>query len=125
MPSAFPGVDVPDAEAGLAAWLAAGCHGEMDYMAAYAGAEAGNKRAFPALLVPGTRSIITARMNYRPDAADSSETLADGSRAFVSRYALGRDYHKLLRASDCRNSPIASASRPVTSTIEPSPTRRR
>jgi epoxyqueuosine reductase len=93
----FSGVDVTDAEAGLAAWLAAGCHGEMDYMAAYAGPE-GNKRAFPALLVPGTRSIITARMNYRPGATDSRDTLADGSRAFVSRYALGRDYHKLLRA---------------------------
>jgi len=93
----FSGVDVPDAEAGLAAWLAAGCHGEMDYMAAYTGPE-GNKRALPALLVPGTRSIITARMNYRPDAVDSRDTLADGQRAFVSRYALGRDYHKLLRA---------------------------
>ena len=93
----FSGVDVPDAEAGLKAWLAAGCHGEMDYMAAYASA-GGNKRAFPALLVPGTRSIITARMNYRPGATDSRDTLADGSRAFVSRYALGRDYHKRLRA---------------------------
>jgi epoxyqueuosine reductase len=93
----FSGVDVPDAEAGLAAWLAAGCHGEMDYMAAYASA-AGNKRARPAQLVPGTRSIITARMNYRPAAADSRDTLDDGQRAFVSRYALGRDYHKLLRA---------------------------
>jgi epoxyqueuosine reductase len=93
----FSGVDVPDAEAGLAAWLAAGCHGEMDYMAAYAGPE-GNKRALPALLVPGTRSIITARMNYQPAAAESRDALADGSRAFVSRYALGRDYHKLLRA---------------------------
>jgi epoxyqueuosine reductase len=93
----FSGVDVPDAEAGLAAWLAAGCHGEMDYMAAYASA-AGNKRAQPAQLVPGTRSIITARMNYRPAAADSRDTLDDGQRAFVSRYALGRDYHKLLRA---------------------------
>jgi epoxyqueuosine reductase len=93
----FSGVDVPDAEAGLDAWLAAGCHGEMDYMATYASA-AGNKRARPAQLVPGTRSIITARMNYRPAAADSRDTLADGQRAFVSRYALGRDYHKLLRA---------------------------
>jgi epoxyqueuosine reductase len=93
----FSGVDVPDAEASLAAWLAAGCHGEMDYMAAYA-SPAGNKRARPVQLVPGTRSIITARMNYHPAAADSRDTLADGERAFVSRYALGRDYHKLLRA---------------------------
>jgi epoxyqueuosine reductase len=66
-------------------------------MAAYASAD-GNKRALPALLVPGTRSIITARMNYRPAAADARTTLDDGQRAFVSRYALGRDYHKLLRA---------------------------
>jgi epoxyqueuosine reductase len=93
----FSGVDLPGAEAGLAAWLAAGCHGEMDYMAAYASAD-GNKRALPVLLVPGTRSIITARMNYRPAAADARTTLDDGQRAFVSRYALGRDYHKLLRA---------------------------
>jgi len=97
----FSGVEVAAAEQNLNAWLAAGCHGEMDYMAAY-GADAvtgkGNKRALPAELVPGTRSIITARMNYRPASADSAKTLADGERAFISRYALGRDYHKLLRA---------------------------
>ncbi len=93
----FAAAHVDHAEGDLNAWLAAGCHGEMDYMAAY-GTEAGNKRALPALLVPGTCSIITARMNYRSTAADSSAALADGERAFVSRYALGRDYHKLLRA---------------------------
>ena len=92
----FSGVDIDGAEASLGAWLAAGCHGEMDYMAAHV-TEHGNKRALPAELVPGTRSIITARMNYRTAAADSRETLADHRRAFVSRYALGRDYHKLLR----------------------------
>ena len=92
----FSGVSVGDAEADLNAWLAAGCHGEMDYMAAHVTA-AGNLRALPAELVPGTRSIITARMNYRPASADSCETLADGKRAFISRYALGRDYHTLLR----------------------------
>ena len=93
----FAGAQVSNAEANLRAWLAAGCHGEMDYMAAHV-TDAGHKRALPTELVPGTRSIITARMNYRPVAADSDETLADGKRAFVSRYALGRDYHKLLRA---------------------------
>jgi epoxyqueuosine reductase len=96
----FSGVAVADAEQNLSAWLAAGCHGDMDYMAAY-GADAvtgkGNKRALPTELVPGTRSIITARMNYRSASADSSAALADGERAFISRYALGRDYHKLLR----------------------------
>ena len=93
----FSGSRVSNAEENLSAWLAAGCHGEMDYMAAYA-TSAGNKRAQPELLLPGTRSIITARLNYRSASADSSATLADGERAFVSRYALGRDYHKLLRS---------------------------
>ncbi|NJD36458.1 MAG: tRNA epoxyqueuosine(34) reductase QueG [Betaproteobacteria bacterium] len=93
----FSGVDVADAEQNLNAWLAAGCHGEMDYMAAHV-TDKGNKRALPAELVPGTRSIITARMNYRPAAADSVEILGNGERAFISRYAVGRDYHKLLRS---------------------------
>ncbi|KAF0164684.1 MAG: electron transport protein [Rhodocyclaceae bacterium] len=92
----FSGSRVSDAEENLSVWLAAGCHGEMDYMAAYTTAD-GNKRAQPELLLPGTRSVITARMNYRSASADSFKTLADGERAFVSRYALGRDYHKLLR----------------------------
>jgi epoxyqueuosine reductase len=69
----------------------------MDYMAAHV-TDRGNKRALPAELVPGTRSIITARMNYRPASADSAKTLDNGEHAFISRYALGRDYHKLLRA---------------------------
>jgi epoxyqueuosine reductase len=93
----FSGVQVSGAADNLNAWLAAGCHGEMDYMADHVTA-AGNMRALPAELMPGTRSIITARMNYLPAAADSSAALADKDRAFISRYALGRDYHKLLRA---------------------------
>jgi epoxyqueuosine reductase len=112
----FSGVRINAAEENLSAWLAAGCHGEMDYMAAHATA-AGSKRAQPAELIPGTRSIITARLNYRPAirsgeesvlcstallrrgfiSADSAEALADTRRAFIARYALGRDYHKLLR----------------------------
>jgi len=84
---------IPHAEAGLLAWLQAGCHGEMDYMARH-----GAKRARPQELLPGTRAVIVARMNYLPHAADAAETLGDGRRAYVSRYALGRDYHKLLRA---------------------------
>lgn len=83
----------PEVEAGLTAWLDAGFHGEMDYMAAH-----GMKRARPAELVPGTRRVISLRMNYRPPEAKSSEAvLADGEAAFISRYALGRDYHKVLR----------------------------
>jgi epoxyqueuosine reductase len=77
----------------LADWLAAGFHGEMEYMARH-----GAARARPAELVPGTLRVISARMDYRPTAADSAAVLADGARAFVSRYALGRDYHKVMRA---------------------------
>jgi epoxyqueuosine reductase len=81
------------AEAELNDWLAAGFHGEMDYMASH-----GTKRSRPAELVPGTVSVITARMNYLPEATPMEDVLADGTRAALSRYALGRDYHKLLRA---------------------------
>ncbi|MCX7174321.1 MAG: tRNA epoxyqueuosine(34) reductase QueG [Proteobacteria bacterium] len=88
--------DLGAAETGLLAWLAAGYHGEMDYMARH-----GVKRARPGELLPGTVSVITARLDYWPataDAAAALDNLADGERAYVSRYALGRDYHKLLRA---------------------------
>jgi epoxyqueuosine reductase len=86
-------VDLGEAEAGLAAWLEAGHHGEMDYMARH-----GMKRARPAELLPGTLRVIACRLDYWPDAAPAAEVLADGERAYVSRYALGRDYHKVLRA---------------------------
>ncbi len=58
----------------------------------------GTKRSRPAELLPGTVSVITARMNYLPEAVPMAEVLSDGRRAAISRYALGRDYHKLLRA---------------------------
>lgn len=86
------GIDLANAEAGLAAWLAAGFHGEMNYMEKH-----GTKRSRPAELLPGTLRVISARMNYLPDAADATAVLADPKRAYVSRYALGRDYHKVLR----------------------------
>ena len=86
-------IDLGDAEAGLAAWLAQGYQGEMDYMAKH-----GSKRCRPAELIPGTTRVIAARMDYAPLAADSAQVLADPGKAFVSRYALGRDYHKLVRA---------------------------
>ena len=89
----FADTALDTAEAELAAWLAAGFHGEMDYMASH-----GTRRSRPAELVPGTVSVITARLNYLPPAAPMEAILADGSRAAISRYALGRDYHKLLRA---------------------------
>ncbi len=83
----------PEAEATLLAWLAEGCHGEMDYMARH-----GVLRLRPAELVPGTLSIVSLRMHYWPGAArDADAVLADGERAYLSRYALGRDYHKVLR----------------------------
>ncbi|MCX7170584.1 MAG: tRNA epoxyqueuosine(34) reductase QueG [Proteobacteria bacterium] len=85
---------LPDsAEVGLLAWLAAGCQGEMDYMARH-----GVKRARPGQLLPGTVTVITARIGYWPVTADAQANLAEGKQAYISRYAIGRDYHKLLRA---------------------------
>ncbi|QDF96409.1 tRNA epoxyqueuosine(34) reductase QueG [Azoarcus sp. DD4] len=85
-------IDLGSAEEGLERWLAAGFHGGMDYMARH-----GMKRARPAELVPGTLRVISARMDYWPQADDAGAALADPARAYVSRYALGRDYHKVLR----------------------------
>jgi epoxyqueuosine reductase len=81
-------------EARLLDWLAAGRHGAMNYMARH-----GVNRARPAALVPGTVRVITARMNYLPRTARASDAvLRDSRKAFIARYALGRDYHKVLRA---------------------------
>jgi epoxyqueuosine reductase len=96
------GIDLSSAEPGLSAWLAAGFHGDMQYMAAH-----GLKRARPAELVPGTLSVITARMDYLPARApgaaddwqaDELARLTRPTEAVVSVYARGRDYHKVLRA---------------------------
>lgn len=88
------GIELGEAESRLRDWLALGYQGEMHYMARH-----GAKRARPADLVPGTLSVICARMNYSSPAARASETvLEDSERAFVARYALGRDYHKVLRS---------------------------
>lgn len=85
--------ELADDEARLLEWLAAGRHGAMDYMARH-----GTARSRPAELVAGTLRVITARMNYLPAAARSSdEVLSDPCKAFIARYALGRDYHKVLR----------------------------
>lgn len=85
-------VDLSSAEAGLAAWLEAGFHGEMDYMLRH-----GMKRARPAELVPGTLRVLSVRLDYWPEANAAASALADADTAYVSRYALGRDYHKVLR----------------------------
>jgi epoxyqueuosine reductase len=91
---AIAGTDLAEEEARLLEWLGRGWHGEMDYMARH-----GARRARPAELVPGTVSVITARLDYAPaEARDSWDVLGDPASAFVSRYALGRDYHKVLRA---------------------------
>ena len=87
------GTDLHDAEAHLLEWLASGQHGEMDYMAKH-----GVKRSRPDELIPGTLRVISVRLDYYPpNAKDSWQVMEDGSRAFISRYALGRDYHKVLR----------------------------
>ena len=85
--------DLSEAEPRLQQWLARGWNGDMEYLSAH-----GTRRTRPAELVPGTVRVLSLRMNYLPaHAADSGEVLGDGSRAYVARYALGRDYHKVLR----------------------------
>lgn len=86
------GVSLPDAETQLKKWLDAGYHGEMDYMASH-----GMMRARPAELIPGTLRVLSVRMDYLPQGAGFATNLADPSQAYISRYALGRDYHKLIR----------------------------
>lgn len=85
--------DLSLAEQRLNSWLDAGLQGEMDYMARH-----GVKRSRPAELEPGTLRVISARMDYLPQSAQELEaSLQDPASAFISRYALGRDYHKLMR----------------------------
>jgi epoxyqueuosine reductase len=85
--------DLAREEIQLLEWLSRGYHGEMDYMARH-----GVKRTRPDQLVPGTLRIVSVRLNYQPPAArDSWSVLGDPERAFISRYAVGRDYHKVLR----------------------------
>ncbi|HKZ73554.1 MAG TPA: tRNA epoxyqueuosine(34) reductase QueG [Steroidobacteraceae bacterium] len=89
------GIELGEDERHLEEWLAAGYHGDMSYMRRH-----GRKRSRPPELVPGTLRVISARMDYWPgDARGAGEVLADGSLAYVSRYALGRDYHKVLRGA--------------------------
>ncbi|MDH5408047.1 MAG: tRNA epoxyqueuosine(34) reductase QueG [Gammaproteobacteria bacterium] len=85
--------DLSEAEKELNAWLAAGYHGDMDWMARH-----GTKRSRPDELVQGTVRIISVRMDYQIDEDEAPETLLEQTNmAYVSRYALGRDYHKLMR----------------------------
>ena len=87
------GIDLAQAEARLERWLELGRHGAMDWMARH-----GRKRTRPARLLPGTLRVLCFRMHYWPrDAAPALAVLADPDRAYISRYALGRDYHRLMR----------------------------
>jgi len=85
-------LDLAAHEQHLQRWLDAGYHGEMDYMAAH-----GTKRSRPADLVPGTLRVVSLRMDYLPGDTAMAQLLAQPEKAYVSRYALGRDYHKLIR----------------------------
>ena len=109
------GVDLAEAESGLLAWLEAGFHGGMDYMQRH-----GTRRARPAELVPGTVSVLTARMDYLPadtppDWMDAElQRLQQPDQAVVSLYARGRDYHKVMRARlQTLASQIAQAAGPI------------
>lgn len=85
-------IDLKQHEKFLQDWLNKGFHGEMAFMA-----EHGMKRARPDELLPGTCRVISVRMDYLPPDALFSRNLKDKSQAYISRYALGRDYHKLIR----------------------------
>lgn len=90
---AITDTDLANDETHLLNWLEAGFHGEMDYMQRH-----GTRRSRPADLLPGTVRIISVRMDYfPPDSADAESVLESPSLGYVSRYAMGRDYHKVLR----------------------------
>jgi epoxyqueuosine reductase len=85
--------DLSHAEVNHQKWVERGFHGEMDYMAKH-----GTKRTRPAELIPNTVRIISARLDYLPPKTkDSWQVMNDGEKAFISRYTLGRDYHKVVR----------------------------
>jgi epoxyqueuosine reductase len=90
----FSDIELGNAERRLAEWLEHEFHGTMQYMARH-----GNKRSRPELLVPGTLRVISVRMDYLPEDTGQAKALLDHpSKAYVSRYALGRDYHKVMRS---------------------------
>ncbi|MDP2178946.1 tRNA epoxyqueuosine(34) reductase QueG [Methylicorpusculum sp.] len=88
------GTDLREAEQHLENWLQNGYQGEMSYMSRH-----GLKRTRPLLLEPGTQSIISVRMDYQTEAGPvMTQNLETPLAAYISRYALGRDYHKILRS---------------------------
>ncbi len=87
------GIDLAQAEHHLNKWLSHNFHGEMDYMQRH-----GNKRSRPEQLHPGTQRVISVRMDYLPETGKQMlSALESPATAYISRYALGRDYHKLMR----------------------------
>jgi epoxyqueuosine reductase len=89
----FADINLASAEIEHQKWIEKGFHGDMDYMAKH-----GTKRTRPAELVPNTARVISVRLDYLPPKAkDSWKTIQDSEKAFISRYALGRDYHKVMR----------------------------
>jgi len=89
---AITDTDLSEHAAHLRDWLAREFHGEMQWMAQH-----GAMRWEPDQLLPGTCRVISVRMDYLPPDDDPEAVLADGAKAYISRYALGRDYHKLMR----------------------------
>ena len=88
------GIELPEDECRLLEWLQQQRHGEMKYMRRH-----GTLRSRPAELVPGTLRVISVRMDYWPDGArDAENSLQTKDRTYIARYALGRDYHKLMRS---------------------------
>jgi epoxyqueuosine reductase len=86
-------INLATAEQQLSEWLEAGFHGQMDYMQKH-----GTKRTRPEELVPGTVRVISVRMDYWPeDSVEPWSVINNDQKGFISRYALGRDYHKLMR----------------------------
>ncbi len=85
-------IDLSEHEPAFLDWLERGFHGEMAFMASH-----GTKRTRPAELLPGTISIVSVRMDYLPPQAEFAKTLEQSDAAYISRYALGRDYHKVIR----------------------------
>ena len=86
-------IDIPEDEQHLVRWLDAGFHGEMDYMSRH-----GLMRSRPQELAPGAIRVVSVRMDYWPaDARDADTVLRDPEAGYISRYALGRDYHKVMR----------------------------
>ncbi|MFS8064022.1 MAG: QueG-associated DUF1730 domain-containing protein, partial [Luteimonas sp.] len=86
------GIELGADEDHLRDWLAQGLYGSMEWMARH-----GEKRSHPDELIPGTVRVISVGLDYGRDPDEAWATLDDGGRAYVARYALGRDYHKLMR----------------------------